>query len=44
MTVERWREVEQVYQSTTELDARSRAAFLSDACNRQFKQEKNIVF
>ena len=33
MTPERWREVEQVYQSTMDREPRLRAAFLSEACS-----------
>src|SRR5438874_2399337 len=32
MTPERWREVEQVYQSTMDREPESRSAYLSDAC------------
>src|SRR3954452_13386009 len=41
MTPERWREVEQVYQSTMDRDPRLRAAFLSDTCrgDEELKRE-----
>src|SRR6478735_9111630 len=42
MTPERWREVEQVYQSTMDREPRLRAAFLSEACGNDEELRREV--
>ena len=42
MTPERWREVEQVYQSTMDREPRLRAAFLSEACGSDQELRREV--
>ena len=42
MTPERWREVEQVYQSTMDREPRLRAAFLSEACGSDHELRREV--
>ena len=42
MTPERWREVEQVYQSTMDREPRLRAAFLSEACGNDQELRREV--
>jgi serine/threonine protein kinase len=42
MTPERWREVEQVYQSTMDREPRLRAAFLADACGNDEELRREV--
>ena len=42
MTPERWRKVEQVYQSTMDREPRLRAAFLSEACGSDQELRREV--
>jgi hypothetical protein len=42
MTPERWREVEEVYQSTMDREPRLRAAFLSEACGTDAELRREV--
>jgi eukaryotic-like serine/threonine-protein kinase len=42
MTPERWREVEQVYQSTVDREPRLRAAFLAEACGNDEELRREV--
>src|SRR5215217_2464630 len=42
MTPERWRKVEQVYQSTMDREPRLRAAFLSEACGADDELRREV--